>query len=703
MHASAEYTALETCIIAAIHGVLPEAEFNALALEVHRFQLRHNKPFSKWCAGQDEPKSWREIPAVPQAMFKAFRISCFPAEETPVTFLTSGTTGETRGAHHFFSTKLYHAAALAGWRRIERAQRRSVFLTQAPADAPQSSLVSMFGCWASEIGGEFVCDSSGRLELARLELAMESGEPLAFFGTALAFLNVFEWMGSRGVSLAPGSYALETGGFKGSDREISKAELYGRFARHFGLSAQDVINEYGMCELSSQFYTTGLGGVHQGGAWIRALVVSPETGEEVAIGQAGTLRIFDLANLGSSLAIQTADIAIRRERGFELLGRAPSATPRGCSRMADEQMRGCAIVTSARSVPATASRIAALAAAAAKFPFLGDYSAQTLGAWLAAELGAVDALDQFVPHAGHFARAFAPRVILHILSGNTPAAALQSLIRGLLLGSQNLCKLPSSGLPEVDAFLAALPEEMQRLVEISATLPDEWLAQAEAVVVFGSDATLEHFRGRILPGQKFIEHGHRVSFGIVFDDPSCTSAEGAAQDISLFDQQGCLSPHVFFVRRNAREYARCLAQEMEQFAKGNKRRELSVAEHTSIRALQEAIRFRAKNGAECELYVGKEWTVVFDAEPGFPASPLGRVAFVKPLPMDFPATLANVRPHLSACSIAPATLENAEFAAALGVSRVCAIGAMQLPPAAWHHDGQPTLAPLVRWVDFEGA
>ncbi len=703
MHAAAEYTALEARIIAAIHGVLPKEEFNALALEVHRFQLRHNEPFSKWCAGRNEPKSWREIPAVPQAMFKAFRIACFPAEETPITFLTSGTTGETRGAHHFFSTKLYHAAALAGWRRFGRAQRRTVFLTQAPADAPQSSLVSMFGCWSSEIGGDFLCDSLGRLNFARLELVMESGEPLALFGTALAFLNVFEWMGSRSVSLPQGSYAMETGGFKGSAREISKAELYGRFARQFGLGAQDVINEYGMCELSSQFYTTGLGGVHQGGPWIHALVVSPETGEEVAIGQAGALRIFDLANLGSSLAIQTADIAIRRERGFELLGRSPSATPRGCSRMADEQMRGSAIVASAQSAPATASRIAALASAAEKFPFLGDYSTQTLSAWLAAELGDVDALDRFVPHAGHFARAFASRIVLHILSGNTPAAALQSIIRGMLLGSRNLCKLPSGGLPEVDAFLAALPEEMQQLVEISATLPDEWLAQAEAVVVFGSDATIEHFRGRVLPEQKFIAHGHRVSFGIIFDDPSGASAEGAARDVSLFDQQGCLSPHVFFVRSNAREYAHHLAQEMERFAKGNQRPERSLAEHTSIRALQEAIRFRARNGAECELYVGEAWTVIFDTEPGFPATPLGRVVFVQPLPVDLAATLANVRPHLSTCSIAPATLENAELAAALGVSRVCAIGAMQLPPAAWHHDGQPTLAPLVRWVGFEGA
>ena len=73
--------------------------------------------------------------------------------------------------------------------------------------------------------------------------------------------------------------------------------------------------------------------------WLRAIVFDPETGGEVALGATGVLRIFDLANLGSVLAIETQDLAIRRERGFELLGRDPGAVPRGCSRRADELLQ----------------------------------------------------------------------------------------------------------------------------------------------------------------------------------------------------------------------------------------------------------------------------------------------------------------------------------------------------------------------------
>ena len=71
-------------------------------------------------------------------------------------------------------------------------------------------------------------------------------------------------------------------------------------------------------------------------AWVRALVIDPESGNECAEGETGMLRIFDLANVGSCCALQTRDLAIRRGADFELIGRDPAALPRGCSRAADE-------------------------------------------------------------------------------------------------------------------------------------------------------------------------------------------------------------------------------------------------------------------------------------------------------------------------------------------------------------------------------
>ena len=353
----------------------------------------------------------------------------------------------------------------------------------------------------------------------------------------------------------------------------------------------------------------------------------------------------------------------------------------------------------------TATRAHHLATAAARFPFLGATTADDLLALVRAELGHAEALDNFVPYGGHLARAVAVETILHVVSGNTPAAGLQSLIRGLLLGAHNLCKTPAAGLPEIAEFRAALPPELAARVELAGELPDGWLTRAEAVIVFGHDATIAHFRALARPEQRFIAHGHRLSFGVVFDDPACASAPLAARDASLFDQQGCLSPHVFYVAGNAREYAARLAQEMRAFQEQEPRGRVSLSEANSIRTLREELAFRAAQGGPLALWQSEgstAWTVAFDAKPGFPRSPLNRFVFVKPLPADFVAELREVRAHLSCAGVWPATLAHARALAPLGVSRLCPLGRMQSPPWTWLQDGTPALAPLVRWVGADG-
>ena len=92
-----------------------------------------------------------------------------------------------------------------------------------------------------------------------------------------------------------------------------------------------------MSELSSQAYSHWLDtrgpGVLRFPPWARALVISPETGNEVADGATGLLRLLDLANVASVLCLQTEDLAIRRGSDFQLLGRRPEAESRGCSLM----------------------------------------------------------------------------------------------------------------------------------------------------------------------------------------------------------------------------------------------------------------------------------------------------------------------------------------------------------------------------------
>jgi hypothetical protein len=352
----------------------------------------------------------------------------------------------------------------------------------------------------------------------------------------------------------------------------------------------------------------------------------------------------------------------------------------------------------------TAERLEVVGHAAGHFLFLGKTTSVELQEMLRCELGHAEALDRFVPRNNGFMRAVAPRTILHVVAGNTPAAGLQSLIRGLVLGSRNWIKLPSEGLPSLEAFRNLLPKELSELVELNTELSPEWLSAADAVVVFGNDQTIEEFQQRARADQIFVAHGHRISFGVIFGDPTYLSIDAAARDASAFDQLGCLSPQVYYVKGDAREYAERLAGAMASYAIFNPRGAVPLGVASVIRALREETRFRAAANEPCRVWQSDEsteWTVIYDEAQGFPMSPLHRTIFVKPLPNDLGEELREVESHLSCVGIFPAIAENAERMAQCGVSRICELGKMQTPPWTWPQDGQQSLAPLVRWVSFE--
>ena len=299
-----------------------EAAFEALALEVFAFQLRWNSTYRNFVGGREIGR-WQSIPAVPAAAFKDLDrpLSCFPIGLAEGYFETSGTTGEVRGRHYFYNFDMYRAAIEASVRPLLRIGfpwgMRRCWL---PGMGERSSLRFMF---------EFLSGDGPVDEL-------DFDDPVLLMGTALSFLHLFE-RGRGRVRLPEGSWVMETGGYKGSGRELSKPDLYAMFAEQLGVPAERVVNEYGMTELSSQFYARGADGFHARAPWARVVVRSPETGAEVELGEVGYISIYDLANIGSVMAVATQDLAVRGEGGsFQLLGRDPAAVPRGCSRAADE-------------------------------------------------------------------------------------------------------------------------------------------------------------------------------------------------------------------------------------------------------------------------------------------------------------------------------------------------------------------------------
>jgi hypothetical protein len=132
------------------------------------------------------------------------------------------------------------------------------------------------------------------------------------------------------------SRVMETGGYKNRSRSLPKSELHALITERLGVPRENIICEYGMSELSSQAYDSEIQNLERQfhfPPWARVQIISPETNREIRNGETGLIRVFDLANVFSVAAIQTEDLAIRRGDGFELIGRAQLAEPRGCSLM----------------------------------------------------------------------------------------------------------------------------------------------------------------------------------------------------------------------------------------------------------------------------------------------------------------------------------------------------------------------------------
>lgn len=239
-----------------------------------------------------------------------------------------------------------------------------VSLTPPGALAPHSSLAHMFEVVMREFGaagslfvGKLAHDRSWELDLEKLlsELmgSAARGKPVLLLGTAFLFVHLIEHFDKRKLrlTLPPGSRLMETGGYKGRSLSFPRPKLSNMLTERLGIEAESIIGEYGMSELGSQAYdlafTAGAEKVSNVAQpertfrfppWARAQIVSTETGREVAEGQPGILRVFDLANVWSVMAVQTEDLAVKRGTGFELVGRAAAAEPRGCSLMSADSL-----------------------------------------------------------------------------------------------------------------------------------------------------------------------------------------------------------------------------------------------------------------------------------------------------------------------------------------------------------------------------
>lgn len=309
-----------------ILAIKSDAEFEAAALELFRFQAERCKPYKEYISllGIDpgEVCSVEDIPFLPIELFKTHDVYSFDSE--PEMTFTSSNTGQTVASRHMMaSLESYRKAFTATFEQFYGdIERWSIYgLLPSYLEREGSSLVYMVDELIRRAGsGGFYLNNYEEL----IEDMARDQKPKILLGVSYALWDLAEQYAPK----LKETIVMETGGMKGKRKELSKSELHKILCDGLGVDA--IHSEYGMAELTSQAYSNG-GGIFRSPRWMRIMLRDVNDPFDHSVRRGG-IDIIDLANISSCAFIQTQDMGRLLDDGeFILEGRIAGSDIRGCN------------------------------------------------------------------------------------------------------------------------------------------------------------------------------------------------------------------------------------------------------------------------------------------------------------------------------------------------------------------------------------
>lgn len=303
------------------------ADFDALALEVFRYQAVRCEPYREYLELLEVDPAGVEavehIPFLPIELFKTRRIYAHEREPEQV-FTSSSTSGQTPSKHYVASLALYEETFTRAFERFYGPADEVALFALLPSylEREGSSLIYMADRLIARGGGGFYLHDHERL----LHDLAACPKKKILLGVSYALWDLAE----RYPGALTDTVVMETGGMKGRREELPREAFHALLQRAFGVDA--IHSEYGMAELLSQAYSAG-GGLFYAPPWMRVLVRDlNDPFEMLPAERTGGVNIIDLANLYSCSFLQTADLGVRyADGGFRVLGRITGSEIRGCN------------------------------------------------------------------------------------------------------------------------------------------------------------------------------------------------------------------------------------------------------------------------------------------------------------------------------------------------------------------------------------
>ena len=349
----------------------------------------------------------------------------------------------------------------------------------------------------------------------------------------------------------------------------------------------------------------------------------------------------------------------------------------------------------------------------------GSLTVDALEATIAGELGSLEVLDDFALRPGRpRARALPVGSVCVISSRTTIGVAIVPAVFAMCAKCDVLVKDREDGL--VRAFFETLAQELDEVAEAARAQTWEGESDAinvgsfDAIVAFGSDATLARIAASTQGNTRFIGFGSRASIGYVAREElrdveqAKRIAAGAARDVVLYETEGCLSLHALFVERGGsvdpQQFTRLVAQEVErasvEFPPGLRDARAS-ARIASARNLA-AFRSAAGSGSVFSDARGSYLTVLDPPESEPPAF-LPRAIAVHAVenPGDAITYLARHDIPVEAVAIAGKRPDLRTLAIEIGAHRIARFGDLQRPPLGGNHGGRSRIADFITWITDE--
>ena len=315
-----------------IFDISTENDFEALALDIFKFQYKHNQTYQQFCKLlKREPQQVSgifEIPFLPIEFFKSRKLqtNTNPAQ---IIFTSSGTTGKNTSKHYVTDLRLYEESFLKAFEQFYGNPAEYVFLALLPSylERTGSSLIYMVNSLIEHSADEnsgFYLDNLEELS-EKLEELDKGSKKVFLIGVSFALLDLVE---KKQFDLK-NTIVMETGGMKGRRKEMIREELHHELKNGFGV--QTIHSEYGMTELLSQAYSKGHG-IFECPAWMRILIRDTEDAFSLLEdGKTGGINVIDLANINSCSFIATQDLGRIKNDQIEILGRFDNSDIRGCN------------------------------------------------------------------------------------------------------------------------------------------------------------------------------------------------------------------------------------------------------------------------------------------------------------------------------------------------------------------------------------